>query len=122
MIEYKHKSFPTSKDLALSVVGGRWKISLIWALLNQPSLRLSELQKTFPDINQRMLIRQLRELEEDQIIYRTIYPVVPPKVDYTLTDIGRSLEPVVSAICSWGDDYADFLETNTPTTEKPDRP
>lgn len=122
MIEYKHKSFPTSKDLALSVVGGRWKISLIWALLNQPSLRLSELQKTFPDINQRMLIRQLRELEEDQIIYRTIYPVVPPKVDYTLTDIGRSLEPVVSAICSWGDDYADFLETNTLTTEKPDRP
>ncbi|MEC6748521.1 helix-turn-helix domain-containing protein [Marinilactibacillus sp. XAAS-LB27] len=122
MIEYKHKSFPTSKDLALSVVGGRWKISLIWALLNQPSLRLSELQKTFPDINQRMLIRQLRELEEDQIIYRTIYPVVPPKVDYTLTDIGRSLEPVVSAICSWGDDYADFLETNKLTTEKPGRP
>ncbi|WP_225743325.1 helix-turn-helix domain-containing protein [Marinilactibacillus sp. Marseille-P9653] len=122
MIEYKNKSFPSSKDLALSVVGGRWKISLIWALLNQPSLRLSELQKTFPDINQRMLIRQLRELEEDQIIYRTIYPVVPPKVDYTLTDIGRSLEPVVSAICSWGDNYADFLEADTLTTEKPDRP
>ncbi|MFC6464314.1 winged helix-turn-helix transcriptional regulator [Marinilactibacillus sp. GCM10026970] len=122
MIEFKNKSFHTSKDLALSVVGGRWKISLIWALLNHPSLRLSELQKTFPDINQRMLIRQLRELEEDQIIYRTIYPVVPPKVDYTLTDIGRSLEPVVSAICSWGEDYADFLEANFPTTEKPDRP
>ncbi|WP_244244743.1 winged helix-turn-helix transcriptional regulator [Marinilactibacillus kalidii] len=110
MIEYKNKTFPTSKDLALSVVGGRWKISIIWALLHNPSLRLSEFQKKFPDINQRMLIRQLRELEEDQIIYRTIYPVVPPKVDYTLTSIGRDLEPVVTAICNWGDEYAHTLE------------
>lgn len=103
LITYKDKEFYTSKDLALSVIGGRWKIAIIWALLHESPLRLSELQRQFPDINQRTLIRQLRELEEDKIIHRTIYPVVPPKVDYILTDIGLSLEPVVTTICDWGD-------------------
>lgn len=113
MIIYKNKEFPTSKDLALSVVGGRWKISIIWALLNHPSLRLSEFQRKFPEINQRMLIRQLRELEEDKIIQRTVYPIVPPRVEYALSEIGYSLEPVVTAICAWGDDYKEFLEKET---------
>lgn len=112
MIVHKGKEFHTNKDLALSVIGGRWKIAVVWALLHQSPLRLSELQKIFPDINQRMLIRQLRELEEDQVIHRTVYPVVPPKVDYQLTEIGQSLEPVVTAICDWGDTFHDFLNSN----------
>lgn len=112
LINYKDKDFYTSKDLALSVIGGRWKIAIIWALLHESPLRLSELQRQFPDINQRTLIRQLRELEEDNIIQRTIYPVVPPKVDYTLTELGLSLEPVVTAICDWGDLFHQSLEPN----------
>lgn len=112
MISHKDKEFHTTKDLALSVIGGRWKIALVWALLQNAPLRLNELQKIFPDINQRMLIRQLRELEEDLIIERTVYPVVPPKVDYKLTDIGYSLEPVVTAICTWGDRYHNVLKTD----------
>ena len=112
LITYKDKEFYTSKDLALSVFGGRWKIAIIWAFLHESPLRLSELQRQFPDINQRTLIRQLRELEEDKIIHRTIYPVVPPKVDYILTDIGLSLEPVVTTICDWGDLFQQSLNSN----------
>lgn len=110
LIEYNNKEFYTSKDLALSVIGGRWKIAIIYHLLQSNRLRLSELQNKLPDINQRMLIRQLRELEQDKIIERTVYPVVPPKVDYILTDIGLSLDKVVYAICDWGDDYLKVIE------------
>ncbi|EUD25978.1 hypothetical protein O724_02783, partial [Staphylococcus aureus M0728] len=79
---YKGKEFFTSKDLALCVIGGKWKIPIIFHLLQDKVLRLSELQKKLPHVNQRMLIRQLRELEEDQIIERHTYSVVPPKVEY----------------------------------------
>ena len=82
---YKGKEFFTSKDLALCVIGGKWKIPIIFHLLQDKVLRLSELQKKLPHVNQRMLIRQLRELEEDQIIERHTYSVVPPKVEYKLT-------------------------------------
>ena len=116
VIYYREKTFFTSKDLALSVIGGRWKIAIIWCLLQESPLRLSEMQKKLPDVNQRMLIRQLRELEEDGIITRTVYPVVPPKVEYQLTEIGRQLEPVVTSICNWGDNYRDFIEKNTNNT------
>lgn len=105
MIQYQEKEFYNTKDLALSVVGGRWEIAIIWSLLHNGTLRLSEFNKILPDINQRMLIRQLRELERDLIIARTVYPVVPPKVEYHLTDIGKELAPVVQSICDWGDQY-----------------
>lgn len=111
LIVYKGKEFPQEKDLAMSVIGGRWKIAIVWALLHQPTLRLSELGRLFPDINQRMLIRQLRELEEDEIIHRTVYPVVPPKVDYQLTDVGLQLEPVVTAICNWGETFHHYISS-----------
>lgn len=115
-IEYKDKTFFTSKDLALSVIGGRWKIAIIWCLLQQSPLRLSEIQKYLPDVNQRMLIRQLRELEEDKIITRFVYPIVPPKVEYELSKIGLLLEPVVTSICYWGDNFKTFLDINTNET------
>ena len=116
VIDYKEKTFFTSKDLALSVIGGRWKIAIIWCLLQQSPLRLSEIQKYLPDVNQRMLIRQLRELEEDKIITRVVYPVVPPKVEYQLSEIGLLLEPVVTSICDWGDNFREFLKENADQT------
>jgi DNA-binding HxlR family transcriptional regulator len=110
LIEYNIKEFYTSKDLALSVIGGRWKIAIVYHLLQSNRLRLSELQNKLPDINQRMLIRQLRELEQDKILERTVYPVVPPKVDYRLTEIGLKLDKVVLfSICNWGDDFLDTV-------------
>lgn len=112
-INYKEKTFYNAKDLALSVIGGRWKIAVIWCLLQNTPLRLSEIQRKLPNINQRMLIRQLRELEEDRIIKRTVYDVVPPKVEYELTEIGLLLEGVVNSICSWGDSFAEFSIKNS---------
>lgn len=112
-IHYKGKNYFNGKDLALSVIGGRWKIAIVWCLLRQTPLRLSELQKLLPDANQRMLIRQLRELEEDKLITRVVYPVVPPKVEYQLSEIGFRLEPVVTSICEWGDNFRDFLEADS---------
>lgn len=108
-IYYKEKNFFTGKDLALSVIGGRWKIAIIWCLLHNSPLRLSEMQRKLPQVNQRMLIRQLRELEEDKVITRTVYPVVPPKVEYQLSEIGLRLEPVVTSICDWGDEFAEVM-------------
>lgn len=111
-IEYKNQSFFTTKDLALSVIGGRWKIAIIYQLLEHDVLRLNQFEKQLSHINQRMLIRQLRELEEDQIVTRTVYHQVPPKVEYQLTEVGKSLDTVVYAICDWGDEFALFLEKN----------
>jgi len=109
MIHYKEREYFNGKDLALSVIGGRWKIAIIWCLLHQSPLRLSEMQRILPQVNQRMLIRQLRELEDDKIITRTVFPVVPPKVEYELSEIGLRLEPVVTSICDWGDEFAEHL-------------
>ncbi|MGL5069354.1 MAG: winged helix-turn-helix transcriptional regulator [Sarcina sp.] len=109
-ILYKDREYFNGKDLALSVIGGRWKIAIIWCLLYESPLRLNELQKKLPNANQRMLIRQLRELEEDKIITRTVYSVVPPKVEYQLTEIGLLLEPVVTSICNWGDTFHEFAK------------
>lgn len=111
-IEYKDRTYYTAKDLALSVIGGRWKIAIIWCLLQESSLRLSQMQKILKDVNQRMLIRQLRELEEDKIVTRKVYSVVPPKVEYELTKMGLLLEPVINSICEWGDTFKEFIEKN----------
>jgi len=111
-IQYKDKIFHTNKDLALSVIGGRWKIAIIWCLLQDTPLRLSEIQRKLTDVNQRMLIRQLKELEADHIITRHVYPVVPPKVEYELTNIGQELAPVINAVCHYGDQFHDYLAAN----------
>ncbi|MCO6350104.1 winged helix-turn-helix transcriptional regulator [Staphylococcus epidermidis] len=75
-------------------MGGKWKIPIIYHLLQLDVLRLIQFEKLLPEINQRMLIRQPRELEEDKVIERIIYPVVPPKVEYKLSDIGKKLDKV----------------------------
>ncbi|KMY53251.1 transcriptional regulator [Bacillus sp. FJAT-27231] len=116
VIHYKEKAYFNSKDLALSVIGGRWKIAIIWCLFQQSPLRLSEIQQKLPHANQRMLIRQLRELEEDQIITRFVHPVVPPKVEYQLSEMGLRLESVVTSICDWGDNFRDFLQNDANET------
>ena len=109
-IHYKNKGFFTEKDLALSVIGGRWKIAIIWCLLQKSPLRLNELEKMLPHVNQRMLIRQLRELEGDFLIIRNASEGSRLKVEYQLSDIGKSLEPVVSAICDWGNQFNTYIK------------
>lgn len=87
---------------ALNIIGAKWKMLILYHLM-QGTKRFSELQKGLPGITQKMLALRLRELEEDQILTRKVYAVVPPKVEYSLTEFGRSLKPVISKVCRWGE-------------------
>jgi DNA-binding HxlR family transcriptional regulator len=87
-------------ERALAVIGGRWKVPILWHLFPGPR-RFSELRRDLPGITQKMLIQQLREMESDGIIRRRVYAQVPPKVEYSLSPMGKSLEPVIKAMCAW---------------------
>ena len=91
-------------EVTLSVMGGTWKPIILFHLLHGKK-RFSELSRTIGAITQRMLTLQLRELEESGIVLRTVHAEVPPRVDYELTDLGRSLQPVLEAMRSWGETY-----------------
>jgi DNA-binding HxlR family transcriptional regulator len=88
-------------EVTLAVIGGRWKVLLLYHL-SQGVMRFSELRRAVPGITQKMLTQQLREMERDGIVHRAVYAQVPPKVEYTLTPHGRTLKPVVNAMCRWG--------------------
>lgn len=91
--------------LTLGVIGGKYKVMIIWFLYQNKVLRYNELQKTINGITPKMLISQLRELENDGILERKIYPVVPPKVEYSLTQKGESLIPILLEMRKWGEIY-----------------
>ena len=91
-------------EITLAVIGGRWKTLLLYHLF-QGVKRFSELQRATVGITQKMLTQQLREMERDGLVHREVYPEVPPKVEYSLTPLGMSLEPVVGAMCEWGSKY-----------------
>jgi DNA-binding HxlR family transcriptional regulator len=98
------KSYHCPVEAALDVIGGKWKPLILWAL-GDKVLRFNELQKGLPGVNTKMLTKQLRELEEDGVITRTVYPEVPPRVEYAITDFGRTLIPILQALCNWGAGY-----------------
>lgn len=86
---------------ALAVIEGRWKILILFHLFGADVLRFSELRRAIPRVSQKMLIQQLRDLEKAGVVARTVYPVVPPKVEYTLTADGRALKPALEALQAW---------------------
>lgn len=88
----------------LKVLGGKWKILILWHLKDK-ARRFSELKRLIPEITEKMLIQQLRELEKDEIVNRKVYSDVPPKVEYSFTDYGRSLEPALKVLCEWGEEH-----------------
>lgn len=88
----------------LKVLGGKWKILILWHLKDK-ARRFSELKRLIPEITEKMLIQQLRELEKDEIVNRKVYSDVPPKVEYSFTDYGRSLEPALKVLCEWGKEH-----------------
>lgn len=95
------------KELTLAVIGGKWKLIILWHLGLEGTKRFSELKKLIPHITQKMLTNQLRELEEDRLIFRKVYPVVPPRVEYSLTEHGESLIPVLKMMYNWGKNYGE---------------
>ncbi|MDF2940660.1 MAG: transcriptional regulator [Gammaproteobacteria bacterium] len=88
----------------MKILTGKWKLMILY-MLCKGTKRFSELQHGMPQVTQRMLTAQLRELEKDRIILRKVYPVVPPKVEYSLSEIGESLKPVLKHLEEWGAHY-----------------
>jgi len=91
-------------EITLDVIGGRWKVLILRELFKGVK-RFSELQRALRGITQKMLTQQLRELEADGIIHRQVYPVIPPKVEYSLTSLGESLQPIIDEMHQWGLHY-----------------
>lgn len=106
------RKIPVSLNCGLDLIGevlyGKWKIRLLW-FINDGYKRPSELQRKIPDASRRVLSMQLKELEEHELITRKIYPVIPPKVEYSLTQFGTSLMPVIAALGQWGDENEERL-------------
>ncbi|WP_019506483.1 helix-turn-helix domain-containing protein [Pleurocapsa sp. PCC 7319] len=88
----------------LKVLGGKWKLLILWNL-KDCTRRFGELKRLMPSISEKMLIQQLRELEKDGLVHRNAYPQVPPKVEYSFTEYGRSLQPVLEVLCNWGEQH-----------------
>ncbi|HBF0595411.1 TPA: helix-turn-helix transcriptional regulator [Clostridioides difficile] len=95
-------------EATLTLIGGKYKTLILWHL-KDTILRFNELKKLIPKATPKMLTQQLRELESDGLIIRVVYPVVPPKVEYSLSDFGKSIIPILDSMCDWGSDYLENL-------------
>lgn len=95
-------------DTTLDVIGGKWKGIILYHLIDGPK-RFNEFRRLYPGITQFMLTLQLRELERDGIVHREVYKQVPPKVEYSLTEFGRTLEPIILSMRDWGETYRDRI-------------
>ena len=101
-------------EATLDLIGGKYKALALWHL-REGALRFSQLQRLMPGVTPKMLTQQLRDLERDGLLSRTVFPVVPPHVEYSLTELGQSIEPVLAAMCDWGKVFlADWSETKNP--------
>lgn len=98
----KNNDFSCEKEITLSIISGKWKAVILWHLGFEGPHRFGELQRLFSNLSNRILTKQLRELEQDGIICRKIYSEVPPKVEYRLTELGKTILPVVDALFQWG--------------------
>ncbi|MDN9833671.1 helix-turn-helix transcriptional regulator [Clostridioides difficile] len=101
-------SYSCPIEATLALIGGKYKTLILWHL-KDTILRFNELKKLIPKATPKMLTQQLRELESDGLIIRVVYPVVPPKVEYSLSDFGKSIIPILDSMCDWGSDYLESL-------------
>lgn len=111
-----NKTYNCDKELTLAVISGKWKMLILWHL-NEQTLRFNEIMSLIPNITQRTLTNQLRELEADMIIHREAFAEVPPHVEYSLTAQGQSLIPLLQAMNSWGSDYKQFMNKQYGTAQ-----
>ena len=90
-------------ELIMGIIAGKWKPAIIYALVMNGTLRFNQLRKLIPRVSQRMLSQQLRDLERHGIVTRAFYPEIPPRVEYSVTKLGRSLHPIFRSVCQWAD-------------------
>lgn len=100
--DFKGKRYRCFFELTLMIVGGKWKPIVLYQLSKYGMMRFGVLRRSIPDITERMLTRQLRELEADGLVYREIYREIPPKVEYSLTELGVSIIPLLQQMWRWG--------------------
>lgn len=108
---YKGRKYRCSLELAMEVIGGKWKSLLIFHLRNG-AMRSSALQHSLTDISNKMFTQSIRELEADGIVKREIFPVIPPKVEYSLTEKGTTLVPIIENLARWGISICDEVDSD----------
>ena len=91
-------------ETTLTLISDQWKVLILWDLI-PGTKRFGELKKSIGNVSQKVLTAQLRQMEDSGLLTRTVYPEVPPRVEYTLTDLGRSLKPILDAMWTWGENY-----------------
>lgn len=109
MAKTRNTGYHCHMELTIDLIGGKWKSLILWHL-GENTLRFSVLKKMLPQITQKMLTQQLRELEQDGLLKRFVYTQVPPKVEYSLTGEGKTLLPILESMCQWGINYANQTE------------
>lgn len=117
MRKQRHKVYACCPlEAALDVMGGKWKATVLFRLMEN-TCRFNELRRLLPNITQRMLTTQLRDLESDGLVSRKVYAEVPPKVEYSLTPLGRTLEPLLRELYHWGEEFKEQVAETTPKTQ-----
>ena len=110
----RHRSysveFGCAVEAALEVIGGKWKAAILYRLLDGKK-RFNEIKRFFPSLTQRILTHQLRELERDGVLMRKVYAEVPPRVEYSLSDLGRTLEPALRMLSEWGRAHVEEIKS-----------
>ena len=103
----------------LDMIGGKYKALILWHLVDG-TRRFGELRRLIPQATQKMLTQQLRELEENNLVIRTVYPIVPPKVEYQLSELGKSIKPILDAMREWGTNYMEIngIDANCSMSDK----
>lgn len=117
VMNVRGKKYTCAIELTLDIISGKWKPIILFQLADKGTLRFNELKNLLSGITQKMLTQQLRELEAYEIIERKIYAQVPPKVEYFLTDEGKSIIPLLKMMCSWGKKHYDKYEFEYTTNE-----
>ena len=107
--------------LAMTVLEGRWKFAILYVLSTQGTLRFKELESPIPGISTRMLTKELKHLTKHAIVKRVAYPEVPPRVEYSLTDIGKSIKPVIDSLTQWGEAYWHVIMASREKSNQVDR-
>jgi len=97
-------------QITLSLIDNKWKVLIIGEILFEGTQRFSELRKALPAISQKVLTQNLRSMEDDGLIVRKVFAEVPPRVEYSITDVGNSLRPVIDSMMKWGEDYRRLID------------